>query len=94
MSTRSAVRQASVPVTEWRRTDKLQPGDRLFLPLCGGHIRTVATVEPAGYVNHRNEPIYTVRYVDEGLPEGTPFREGNTCNSSGVWQFIVEEGTE
>lgn len=53
-----------------RATTDLRPGDRVRLS--GGIVRTVARIEPAGYVNYRNEELLAVYY-----------REGHTAEWSG-----------
>jgi hypothetical protein len=54
---------------------------RVVLPL--GHVRTVSSVRPSGYVNARNVTISTVSYAEGRTSD---WSEGNTGASDTLWQ--------
>jgi hypothetical protein len=72
---------------EWlfaRRTDELLPGDRLLIN--GRYIRTVATVRDSGWLNFRDEPIFSVRYAEGDTAE---WSGGNSGIASSLWTVAV-----
>ena len=78
--------------TTTKLTRALNRGDRVRLP--GGAIRTVSHVTPAGYLNHRNEPIQTVHYVeapDGPSIAGTWSSTANTSAPMSEWTVVHDE---
>jgi hypothetical protein len=64
------------------RTDELEPGMRVVLP--GGIVRTVAAVEPSGFVNRADLPIYNVLWLEPGDERWTG--SGNSGIAASLWE--------
>ena len=75
-----------MPEITQKRTDELTAGDRVVIGN-GRIVRTVKTAEPNGYVNRRNEPLWTVLYVEPTIPG--VWSDGNSANQSGLWTVEV-----
>lgn len=64
-----------------RRTDQLNPGDRVTV---GRLTRTVREVAPSGYENTRGEPILLVWYREGVTAE---WSGGNSAAASTTWEL-------
>lgn len=78
----------NAPATVDKTTRQLRPGDRVWIPLLGGHTRIVRVVEPAGYIGQAGYPVMAVRYDTTDLDPAGPFYSGNSALEADVWQVI------
>lgn len=69
-----------------KRTDELQPGDRVLI---GSRlVRTVDRVVPNGYVNYRNEPLSNVMYRE---PASDVWGPGNSDAPGSIWNLVKDD---
>lgn len=67
-----------------KTTLELEPGDRVQLP--AGIVRTVAKVEPNGWLNYRNRPLFDVLYLEGRTPE---WGHGNSASEASTWTVVA-----
>lgn len=65
-------------------TLELAPGDRVLID--GRLVRTIKQVRPNGYLNHRDEPLYSVEYAEGDTPE---WSGGNGAAGDSWWKIVT-----
>lgn len=68
-----------------KQTIDLVPGDKVLL--VGRHVRTVARVEPAGYIGMTGRPVHNVHYREGRTPE---WSNANSGADTTEWTLVIE----